>query len=241
MLECLAEHIVKVTAIQMIGCSQRLRLGIEYDASLRAVVPHLDLHTAVAGSGREKKHFVSRFFRLFGTLFMFLFLISTVQFPLGVFMVINFLLKFAIGKYPVVDLFQQITSCLRNALVASGGGNAETVEMGRILFVIIDAECGGQYGTQCGEVGEKGKILFTITFLFEDTFVQQIGQIFVHAFGKTGRFFSEFFALPIRFICFIDVFGWAICHFCHFVLMKRRAKRRGGDGWSRGNFLVTRL
>lgn len=54
MLECLAEHIVKVTAIQMIGCSQRLRLGIEYDASLRAVVPHLDLHTAVAGSGREK-------------------------------------------------------------------------------------------------------------------------------------------------------------------------------------------
>ena len=41
----------KVTAIQMIGCSQRLRLGIEYDASLRAVVPHLDLHTAVAGSG----------------------------------------------------------------------------------------------------------------------------------------------------------------------------------------------
>ena len=55
--ECLAEHIVKVTAIQMIGCSQRLRLGIEDDASLRAVVPHLDLHTAVAGSGREKKAF----------------------------------------------------------------------------------------------------------------------------------------------------------------------------------------
>lgn len=131
-------------------------------------------------------------------------------------------------------LFAQCSCCSRR-------GNAETVEMGRILFVIIDAECAGQYGTQCGEVGEKGKILFTITFLFEDTFVQQIGQIFVHAFGKTGRFFSEFFALPIRFICFIDVFGWAICHFCHFVLMKRRAKRRGGDGWSRGNFLVTRL
>ena len=104
-------------------------------------------------------------------------------------MIINFLLKFAIGKYPVVYLFQQITSCLRNTPVASGGGNAETVEMGRILFVIIDAECGGQYGTQCGEVGEKGKILFTITFLFEDTFVQQIGQIFVHAFGKTGCLF----------------------------------------------------
>ena len=134
MLECLAEHIVKVTAIQMIGCSQRLRLGIEYDASLRTVVPHLDLHTAVAGSGREKKHFVSWFFRLFGTLFMCLFLISTVQFPLGVLMVINFLLKFAIGKYPVVDFFQQITSCLRNALVAPGGGQCRNCRNGENTF-----------------------------------------------------------------------------------------------------------
>ena len=101
-------------------------------------------------------------------------------------MVISFLLKFAIGKYPVVDLFQQITSCLRNALVAPGGGNAETVEMGRILFVIIDAECGGQYGTQCGEVGEKGKILFTITFLFEDTLFSRSGRYLYTLLGKQG-------------------------------------------------------
>lgn len=65
-------------------------------------------------------------------------------------------------------------------------GQCRNCRNGENTFVIIDAECAGQYGTQCGEVGEKGKILFTITFLFEDTFVQQIGQIFVHALGKQG-------------------------------------------------------
>lgn len=118
-LESLAEHIVKVAAVQMIGCGKRLCFRIEDDASLRAVVLHLDLHAGIAGSGGDEQHFEGRSLRFFGARLTFFLFPVMFGLPVAMRRFVALLLISAGGKDILLYLFQQIPADLSNALTTA--------------------------------------------------------------------------------------------------------------------------